>query len=60
MLKCQSAVIAGTGCVIAYLLRACVVNFRTTTAVMAQMRELIVEIGQRLDAKIRGAESDTK
>jgi aromatic-L-amino-acid decarboxylase len=36
-----------------YLLRACVVNFRTTAAVMAQVPELIVGIGQRLDAETR-------
>jgi hypothetical protein len=36
-----------------YLLRACVVNFRTTAAVMAQVPELIVGIGQRLDAEMR-------
>jgi glutamate/tyrosine decarboxylase-like PLP-dependent enzyme len=36
-----------------YLLRACVVNFRTTAAVMAEVPELIVAIGQRLDAEMR-------
>jgi glutamate/tyrosine decarboxylase-like PLP-dependent enzyme len=37
-----------------YLLRACVVNFRTTTEVIAQVPKLIVDIGQRLDAQLRG------
>jgi glutamate/tyrosine decarboxylase-like PLP-dependent enzyme len=36
-----------------YLLRACVVNFRTNAAVIAQVPELVVEIGQRLDARMR-------
>jgi len=30
-----------------------VVNFRTTAAVMARVPELIVAIGQRLDAEMR-------
>jgi aromatic-L-amino-acid decarboxylase len=36
-----------------YLLRACVVNFRTSTAIIEQVPEIVVTIGQRLDARMR-------
>jgi len=36
-----------------YLLRACVVNFRTTEAVIERIPELVADMGQRLDAQMR-------
>ena len=36
-----------------YLLRACVVNFRTTPDVIRRVADLVVEIGTRLDAGMR-------
>jgi aromatic-L-amino-acid decarboxylase len=36
-----------------YLLRACVVNFRTSTAIIEKVPEIVVKIGQRLDGQMR-------
>jgi glutamate/tyrosine decarboxylase-like PLP-dependent enzyme len=48
-----------------YLLRACIVNFRTTLADVKALPELIVRLGRDLDEQIRpselrGARSRTK
>jgi aromatic-L-amino-acid decarboxylase len=39
-----------------YLLRACIVNFRTTEADIDAVPELVVKLGRRLDAELRPAE----
>ena len=38
-----------------YLLRACIVNFRTTEADIDAVPELVVQLGRRLDAELRPA-----
>ncbi|MGI9044907.1 MAG: pyridoxal phosphate-dependent decarboxylase family protein [Gemmatimonadaceae bacterium] len=37
-----------------FLLRACVVNFRTTTADVCAVPGIVVEVGKRIDAELRG------
>ena len=39
-----------------YLLRACIVNFRTTQADMDALVELVLRLGRRLDGELRPAE----
>ena len=36
-----------------YLLRACIVNFRTTLADVEALPEIVVRLGRRLDAELR-------
>jgi glutamate/tyrosine decarboxylase-like PLP-dependent enzyme len=36
-----------------YILRACIVNFRTTLADVEALPEIVVRLGRRLDAELR-------